>query len=61
MSAAILGFLPLAVWLYLLLGRSGFWQMREPMTKQPCRSPYLLKMAAGRRWSRWCPPAMKLM
>jgi len=29
MSAAILGFLPLAVWLYLLLGRSGFWQMRE--------------------------------
>jgi hopene-associated glycosyltransferase HpnB len=27
--AAILGFLPLAIWLYLLLARNGFWQLKE--------------------------------
>ena len=29
MIAVLLGFLPLAVWLYLLLARNGFWQMKE--------------------------------
>ena len=30
MTAGLLfGFLPLAIWLYLLLGRDSFWQMRE--------------------------------
>lgn len=28
-AALLLGFAPLAVWLYLLLGRSGFWRLRE--------------------------------
>ena len=29
MMAAVLGFLPLAVWLYLLLARHNFWQLKE--------------------------------
>jgi hopene-associated glycosyltransferase HpnB len=28
-AGLLFGFLPLAIWLYLLLGRDGFWQMRE--------------------------------
>ena len=28
-AGLIFGFLPLAIWLYLLLGRDGFWRMKE--------------------------------
>ncbi|HEV7960489.1 MAG TPA: glycosyltransferase, partial [Rhizomicrobium sp.] len=39
MTASILfGFLPLLIWLYLLLGRRGFWLMRERDTL-PIREP----------------------
>ena len=40
MIAGILfGFLPLAIWLYLLLGRDGFWLLRERDTRAGRRSP----------------------
>ena len=40
MIAGILfGFLPLAVWLYLLLGRDWFWQLNERDTAGAPRSP----------------------
>ena len=32
-EAVLLGFLPLAIWLYLLLGRDGFWRMNERDTR----------------------------
>jgi hopene-associated glycosyltransferase HpnB len=28
-AGLVFGYLPLAIWLYLLLGRGGFWQLRE--------------------------------
>ena len=40
----------MAIWLYLLLARRGFWLLRERDTRagaDACRT--------GRRWSRWCP------
>jgi hopene-associated glycosyltransferase HpnB len=33
MIAGLLGFLPLLIWLYLLLGRDHFWQLNERDTK----------------------------
>jgi len=52
MIAAILGFLPLAVWLYLLLGRSAFWQLRErddeAALPQPARWPSVVAVVPAR-------------
>ena len=57
MIAGILfGFLPLAIWLYLLLFHHGFWLLRERDTL-PVDEP----AASGRRWWRWCRPATKPM
>jgi len=32
-AGIIFGFLPLAIWLYLLLGRNGFWRLKERDTR----------------------------
>ena len=39
MIAGILRLLPLAVWLYLLLGRNWFWQMNERDTRGEAPAP----------------------
>jgi len=48
----ILGILPLAVWLYLLLGRSAFWQLRErddeEVLLQPARWPSVVAVVPAR-------------
>ena len=48
----ILGFLPLAVWLYLLPGRNGFWQLRErddeAALPQPARWPSVVAVVPAR-------------
>jgi hopene-associated glycosyltransferase HpnB len=48
----ILGFLPLAIWLYLLLGRNGFWQLRErddeAALPQPARWPSVVAVVPAR-------------
>ena len=47
MIAGILfGFLPLAIWLYLLLGRDGFWLLRERDTT-PVRRARALAFGGG--------------
>jgi hopene-associated glycosyltransferase HpnB len=52
MSAVLLGFLPLAVWLYLLLGRSRFWQLRErddeAALPRPARWPSVVAVVPAR-------------
>ena len=52
MSAVLLGFLPLAVWLYLLLGRSRFWQLRErddeAALPRPARWPSVVAVVTAR-------------
>ncbi len=52
MIAVILGFLPLAVWLYLLLGRNAFWQMRErddeAVLPKPARWPSVAAIVPAR-------------
>jgi hopene-associated glycosyltransferase HpnB len=52
MIAVVLGFLPLAVWLYLLLGRHGFWQLRErddeTSLPQPTRWPSVAAVVPAR-------------
>ena len=57
MIAGILfGFLPLAIWLYLLLGRDGFWRLNERDT-----APVAAARGIGHRWWRWCRRATKPM
>ena len=57
MIAGILfGFLPLAIWLYLLLAAAWFWLLRERDTATGRRAGH-----AGRRWWRWCRRATKPM
>ncbi len=50
-AAVIFGFLPLAVWLYLLLARRGFWLLRErdtnPVT-EPVRWPSVVAVVPAR-------------
>src|ERR1700689_3274907 len=52
MRTLILGFLPLAIWLYLLLGRNGFWQLRErddeAALPQPARWPSVVAIVPAR-------------
>src|SRR5579863_8073769 len=52
MIASILfGFLPLLIWLYLLLGRRGFWRMRERDTlpvREPERWPSVVAVVPAR-------------
>jgi hopene-associated glycosyltransferase HpnB len=38
-AGMIFGFLPLAIWLYLLLGRDGFWRLRERDTREEAPLP----------------------
>ena len=49
---ALLGFLPLAVWLFLLLGRDGFWRLDERDSKylppQPARWPSVVAVVPAR-------------
>lgn len=39
--AVIFGFLPLAIWLYLLLGRDGFWLLKERDTRHEPPPPQI--------------------
>ena len=52
MIAGILfGFLPLAIWLYLLLFRNGFWLLRERDTTpvaEPARWPSVVAVVPAR-------------
>ena len=53
MIAGILfGFLPLAVWLYLLLFHRGFWRLRERDTlavREPDRWPSVVAVVPARQ------------
>ena len=55
-AAMLFGFLPLAIWLYLLLARRRFWLLRERDTHAGRR-----RRPAGHRWWRWCRRATKPM
>ena len=50
-AAVLFGFLPLAIWLYLLLARRGFWLLRERDTTQvaePSRWPAVVAVVPAR-------------
>src|SRR5579863_4420917 len=38
-AALLFGFLPLAIWLYLMLARRGFWLLRERDTTEVAEPP----------------------
>jgi hopene-associated glycosyltransferase HpnB len=50
-AALVFGFLPLAIWLYLLLARRGFWLMRERDTApvlEPAHWPSVIAVVPAR-------------
>ena len=50
-AAVLFGFLPLAVWLYLLLARRGFWLLRERDTNpvaEPAGWPSVVAVVPAR-------------
>jgi hopene-associated glycosyltransferase HpnB len=51
-AAVLFGFIPLAIWLYLLLGRSRFWQLNERDTKgepsAPATWPFVVAVVPAR-------------
>src|ERR1700676_1569073 len=51
-AGLVFGFLPLAIWLYLLLGRDWFWQMNERDTRgeppPPARWPSVVAVVPAR-------------
>jgi hopene-associated glycosyltransferase HpnB len=52
LAAILFGFIPLAIWLYLLLGRSRFWQLNERDTRgepsAPAHWPSVLAVVPAR-------------
>ena len=48
----LLGFLPLAIWLYLLLAHNGFWQLKErdghEVLPAPARWPSVVAVVPAR-------------
>ena len=50
-AGLLFGFLPLAIWLYLLLGRRGFWLLRERDTApvaEPLHWPAVVAVVPAR-------------